>query len=720
MTGIFLKVLDLSISASFFILVVLLLRLLFQKAPKWSRGVLWALVGFRLIMPFSLESEYSLTPKSELETRYELQQNSNLDTNVSEQFSATGETQIEKTQIGENQIGEGDFKEENTPALENTSQLGSSVQNSEIGGGMLSVFWIQSQALFFKNINVIRNIWLLGVLGLLSYALISYRGLKKQVETAIPLKKGIYQSEFVKSPFVLGFFQPKIYLPFGLEKEGIKPIISHEKAHISRGDHWWKPLGFVILTLHWFNPLVWLSYILFCRDIELACDEKVIKEWDVEKRANYSQALLACSQKRGRITPCPLAFGEISVKKRVKNVLNYKKPAFWVILLLLAATLGASFFFLTEPVGEKAGENSTENQDPVVKDIVYYMELASKNPSQFQDMDEEEKNELTGQFGELLKDFTIVGRESTDKKTGYIVCEYKGVEGENPFNKLYLLDVSTQEENLMVLYQEEDYDAIDAAVLKGVIPEVGHIIRGMNIVYTENMVFLQPVGTEEYMGELFWSYNNPKKGPAYMEEAFSRGIALYDIAPPFLEIYRIDETYGEISEKIPLTQEQITTILSEERKDMPEGEGFCASLCLSDSTEIYSNWKGVTDTVVALAVEHGNYSFESPKDIVSPITEAKLEGDYLEAPIYLEKEKLARLEEILKNAKFDNSLGGCGYYTKLTITMENGETMVIFKGTDGCDTIAFGSYGGYLLGDAQNREFWEMFGLDIETKEPLN
>ena len=181
------------------------------------------------------------------------------------------------------------------------------------------------------------------------YTAISYWRLRRKVDTAVRYEDNIFQSENVGSPFVLGIIKPKIYLPFKMDEQDMEHVVAHEQAHIRRKDHWWKPLGFLLLTIHWFNPLMWLAYVLLCRDIELACDEKVIKELGNEQRADYTQALVACSVNRRMIAACPLAFGEVGVKERVKSVMNYKKPAFWIIILAVIACVVVVVCFLTNP-----------------------------------------------------------------------------------------------------------------------------------------------------------------------------------------------------------------------------------------------------------------------------------------------------------------------------------------------------------------------------------
>ena len=200
-------------------------------------------------------------------------------------------------------------------------------------------------------IPVLAGIWLFGIAALFLYSAVSYWRLRRKVCEAVILRGNIYQSEKVCSPFVLGIIKPKIYLPYHMDSREMDHVIAHEQTHIRRKDHWWKPLGFLLLTIHWFNPLMWLSYILLCQDIELACDEKVIRKMSNEQRADYTQALVACSVDRRLITACPLAFGEIGVKERVKSVMNYKKPAFWIVLASVIVCAVIAVCFLTNPIG---------------------------------------------------------------------------------------------------------------------------------------------------------------------------------------------------------------------------------------------------------------------------------------------------------------------------------------------------------------------------------
>ncbi|MBD5534673.1 MAG: hypothetical protein HDQ99_03225 [Lachnospiraceae bacterium] len=310
MESLFLKLVNLSMIASWLVLAVLLIRLVFRKAPKWVRCFLWGLVALRLICPISIESVFSLIPSAE-----PLPQD------------------ILYTAAPEVHSGIGVIDNIVNPILSSTlsPEPGASANPTQI--------W------FF----VLAWIWAAGVAVMLLYELISYLLLKRRVATATLLRENIKQSESINSPFVLGLFRPVIYLPYSVADEELTYVIAHEKAHIRRKDHWWKPVGFILLAIYWFNPLLWVAYVLLCRDIEAACDEKVIREMETEDRRAYSVALLHCSVRHRVIAACPLAFGEVGVKARIKDVMNYKKPALGIVLLAVAATIVVAVCLLTVP-----------------------------------------------------------------------------------------------------------------------------------------------------------------------------------------------------------------------------------------------------------------------------------------------------------------------------------------------------------------------------------
>ena len=310
MNELFLKIINMSISASWLVLAVLILRFVLKKAPKWINVLLWGIVAIRLICPFSFESTLSLIPSAET-----------IPLNIGMDTTPTINSGISAINNAVNPI----ISQSNTP------MAGASVNPLQI------------------TIGIYEYIWIFGMIALALYTAISYWRLHRKVDTAVRYKDNIFQSENVSSPFVLGIIKPRIYLPFKINGQYLEHVVAHEQAHIRRKDHWWKPIGFLLLTIHWFNPFMWLAYVLLCRDIELACDEKVIKKLGNEQRGDYMQALVACSVNRRMIGACPLAFGEVSVKERVKSVMNYKKPAFWVIIISVIVCVGVAVCFLTNP-----------------------------------------------------------------------------------------------------------------------------------------------------------------------------------------------------------------------------------------------------------------------------------------------------------------------------------------------------------------------------------
>ena len=320
MNELFLKIINMSISASWLVLAVLILRFVLKKAPKWINVLLWGIVAIRLICPFSFESALSLIPSAETFPEKVISGPS---------FDVqTGITPVDN-RIND-YLGDRYFEGVTVPANN--------------GNNIMTILTI---------------VWTIGILLLVAYTVISYWRLRRKVDTAVRYKDNIFQSENVKSPFVLGIIKPRIYLPFNMNGQDLEHVVAHEQAHIHRKDHWWKPFGFLLLTIHWFNPLVWLAYVLLCRDIELACDERVIKELGNEQRADYTQALVACSVNRRMIAACPLAFGEVGVKDRVKSVMNYKKPAFWGVVLAVIVCVFVAVCFLTNPVTKNNGTDGT-------------------------------------------------------------------------------------------------------------------------------------------------------------------------------------------------------------------------------------------------------------------------------------------------------------------------------------------------------------------------
>ena len=318
MTDIFLGFLNRSLAAGILILAVVLVRLVFKKAPRWLLCALWALAAVRLVCPVSIESVLSLIPSAEP---------------VQPEIIVSAQPAITS----------------GIPAVD------------AIVNPPLAAAFTPSPAQSANPLQIwtflAACVWLAGIAALLLYAAVSALRLRLRVRTAVRLEGKVYQSEFVSSPFILGVIRPRIYLPFGLEAGAQAMVLAHERAHLRRGDQLWKPLGYLILAAYWFNPLCWLAYILFCRDVEDACDEKVVRELGEGCKAAYSRALLACSVPRKLITACPLAFGETGVKARIRSVLNYKKPAFWLVLAAVLASVAVAVCFLTDPKREDPAQD---------------------------------------------------------------------------------------------------------------------------------------------------------------------------------------------------------------------------------------------------------------------------------------------------------------------------------------------------------------------------
>lgn len=310
MEALFLKLLNMSITASWLVLAVVIFRLLLNKAPKSISCFLWVLVAIRLICPFSLESILSLIPSAE-----------------------TISPQIIYSETPTINSGISILNETINPIIS-----GSLAPNREYSANPLQVIS-----------GIASIIWIIGIICMTLYAAVSFIRLYRKTRESVEIEKGIWLCDHIGTPFILGLFRPHIFLPSSIKEEDIKYVLAHENAHLKRYDHIWKPLGFALLTVYWFNPMIWIAYILLCRDIELACDEKVIKDLGFESKKPYSNALINCSVTHNMVSACPLAFGETSVKKRVKSVLNYKRPAFWITICAIVASIVVAVCFLTNP-----------------------------------------------------------------------------------------------------------------------------------------------------------------------------------------------------------------------------------------------------------------------------------------------------------------------------------------------------------------------------------
>ena len=325
MTDLFLDVLNTSFAATWVVLAVVLARLLLKKAPRWMVCSLWALVAARLLIGGGIVAPFSMIPSAEIIPPQSLyDQAPVIHSGVAILDNAINPVYTESLR----------------------PMPGASINPLQVWTAVYSL------------------IWSVGMAVLALWAIFSWCRVQRQVRESIPAEDGVFLCDRIASPFIFGLFKPKIYLPSDLNNDARPHVIAHEKAHLHRRDHWWKPLGFVLLTINWFNPAMWLAYILLCRDIEMACDEKVVRDLTVTDKKAYSTALLCCSVNSRRITACPLAFGEVGVKQRVKSVLNYKKPAFWVIVAAVVLITVLAAGLLTSPT-----------EDPIQEDTWYLLTL---------------------------------------------------------------------------------------------------------------------------------------------------------------------------------------------------------------------------------------------------------------------------------------------------------------------------------------------------------
>ena len=350
MAAVFLKLLNLSISASWLVLAVLVLRLVSKRSPKWMNVLLWGIVALRLVLPFSVESALSLIPSAET-------------------------------------VSPAVVQFDPAPTITSGVEFIDNAVNPSLSESFAAAPLASVNPLYVWT-YLAGWVWLIGLGVMLLYALVSYLRLRRRVSVSLPIRDRIYLCDAISSPFILGVVKPHIYLPSGLDEVQRQNVLAHEQAHLARRDHWWKPLGFALLAVYWFNPVLWLAYTLLCRDIELACDERVIRTMDESAVKTYSTVLLACSMPRKAVITCPLAFGEVGVKERVKNALHYKKPAFWVVAASVAVCVVVAVCFLTNPEHETMKWAKNLRVDDVVRVELTIMPQATNK--QYKDFNADE------------------------------------------------------------------------------------------------------------------------------------------------------------------------------------------------------------------------------------------------------------------------------------------------------------------------------------------
>ena len=572
----------------------------------------------------------------------------------------------------------------------------------------------------------------------------------------------VYLVKSLPSPCLAGVLRPRIYInEQALASDVVLQMtLRHELTHYRRLDHLWNVVRGVLLTLYWFHPLVWYCSELFRCDCETACDATATRGMDQTERESYGMALITLASRGGQrdagrlVCLSTMSGSKKLLKERITQLAKGRTFRFAaVIAMLLAVVLGCTMCTVphqeekqNQPESSSSdGSGDTQQQEgkPSDEDVqqteldIVMMDFVSTDPAvavgvpntiedlawclelslfdmAFVPMDEDEMSGIVSEYEDLLHGYRLLGRVSEDGNVRYIVGEYKGNLEDSAFYGLYSMELDDNQ----LLYRPEDAVAVEEATYEGRIPEVGVLLKESRVThfFRSSLILIEPNTSTTPLSGVCYRYVEGRNGRSYIMDAVCRGISVGATAEPYLEVYRISEEYGEICERIPLTEKEAKQILSAPMVNLEDGYGIAATLNYNGETTLYNEFKGVPQTVLHLARKHCEYRFSTPKDITGKIVKATLECDWLQEALYAKQEDLPRLREILKGAEF-GFVGACGYGAKLTIEMENGESMILFKGCDGCDSIVFGSYSGYFLGDKQTVEFWEMFGLDPDTKE---
>ena len=728
MSAVFLKILNLSINATWLILAVMVLRLLMKRAPRWITCIMWAFVAVRLVCPFSLESALSLLPSGE--------------------------------------VIPPDIATEREPVI----YSGISVINQTVNPVITESFAPEPGASANPLqivLAVAALVWVAGMILMLCYAIISFFLLKRKVRASIPVEDGIMICDEVKSPFILGVFRPVIYLPSSLSGQTYEMVKAHETAHIRRFDHWWKPLGFALLAVYWFNPACWIAYILLCRDIEEACDEKVIRDKGREYAAAYSEALLALSMPRRVIAACPLAFGENDVKTRVKGVLHYKKPAFWVILCALVGCVVMAVCFLTNPISEngdrdQAGTEGSQDETVLLqtesffsedenKDLKTWQAVAEHTEKQLEDMegvetaritvteDEnngmqvdvvlacaqtvqkiEDKKELQDSVEKTLTKMFPQGTEInvktiTMKDIEEILSssEFYGVFNDVPRPTPINLDAMEGADDTQILFADKEriifsdyyglfvYSKSDRKVVTGL------NLKSIGCSYTQGDNACEKLVSEDG-GTV---YLHPMtSGRMFVYQYGTERLTAEPLALDGLKLHTLPEGdedyhYGDYDECTDGGRQMVTLFYH---------GGMIGGLCYADFE------KGQSDVIqyYPLFAPNGlsgavDFAPEDIHDLFS--ADIWLDGQLLHCE---DKEVLSELERLLSGAVAEKNPSKCPFYTALYLTRRDGTVGMVFPATDDCFRYLSG-HVCYKIADGTNEALWKLIRSFEAYHEPM-
>ena len=497
MEQLFIGVLNNAITVSALIIAIIVVRAFGKKMPKWIACMLWMTVAIKLVVPIQFESVLSLIPSGKP-----------IPTNIS---------------------------------METKPQISSGISSvDEIVNPVISQSFTPEKAVSINPMQIFFHTgalaWLVGMAVMLIYAATTYMLIRKKVSASVKIDSRVYECDDISDSFILGTISPKVYIPSSLSDEARVYILKHEFAHLSRYDHLWKPLGFLILSVYWFNPLCWIAYILLCRDIEYACDEKVTKNIEKGEKAEYCRVLLENSMPRNMISACPVAFGGTDVKNRIKNVVNYKKPAFWITLasIMVCAVVGVCF-------ATSRNTNTTSEQQTV--------KLAQAQAENQEQTPKSEKSVWTRLWegDETAADPKLELKETTDPK----IIDF--------INKLFEAQASGDMETLKGMYKDlseyselrtkamadhiEKYDSIDIYNQPG--PHEGtYLVSVYNTVKYKEYDKPIPDGGWFY---IYTDENGELRVNKYItDEATKEEWKYIDLASIQPSVYEVDKKYPQV------------------------------------------------------------------------------------------------------------------------------------------------------------------------------
>ena len=629
MSAVFLTILNLAINASWLILAVIVARFFLRKAPKWTSCLLWGLVAVRLLCPVSLESALSLLPSGRVvPDDIEMAQEPHIDSGV---------------RIIDNAVN---------PVIKRS--FSPDVSNS---ANPMQIVVLAASV-----------IWLIGMAAMLMYALISFVLLKKKVRASVAISGKVKECDEVGSPFIFGIFRPVIYVPSGMNERTFDLVIAHEEAHLKRHDHWWKPFGFLLLSVYWFNPLCWVAYILLCRDIEAACDEKVIQDKDRDYMAAYSQALLDCSVHRRIIAACPVAFGETGVKERVKGVLNYKKPTFWVIVVAIIACIVVAVCFMTNPKDDPQDESGDYEAAP-------YM----LHPYSESGLDE----------------------KISEKVVPRPIVDLSAYEGSDLTELMYA-----------------DKDKI---IFSGYF---GLFVYSKEKRIITNAIDLEPIGCNYTQGDNYCEkFVSADGNEVYLHPVSSTEMYVYDITSDILSQEKYDLEGCDLHELHHNEEGEIFDVWSSEDRSMETylyhgnfiGELGYIEYGPTSADKVIPYNPFFSPNGLSGAIDF------APKDIHDVVSaDIWIAGTVLPPDLGLssgqgyllhcdDPGKISELEKLLSEAEPEKGQSGCPFYTALYLTRSDGMIGTVFPATDNCAMYLSGREC-YKYSNETNEALWSLIG----------